>query len=148
MRAYVLAASAGFALAATPALAQRTAAELAKQYQDDFNGKNAGELIRLMVANGVAVTPDAGIQKGREAFRADAERRLKAGWHDLNIQTTEDQARESPSWAAGSWSAKVPGPNNAEMPIGGYWSALFAREVGALRIHVLTFNLTPPPPQK
>jgi ketosteroid isomerase-like protein len=121
-------------------------AEMAKQWQDDYNRNDIAAVAALYAGNAVWVFPD-GIVRGRANIEQDISKRQKAGWVDVSISDEGDHAEGNLAWSVGKWSGHIRGQNGAETPIGGFWSVLFVRQGSGWKIQEHTTNVTLPPPQ-
>ena len=110
--------------------------DLAVKYANAVNKTDATAIAALFTEDGVFVTP-AGIVSGREAIEAAYHELFKAGpVSDMVIKTVEIHGAGNLVWAFGQFS------NNIEH---GNWSTVDERNGDTWNIHMLTYNITPPP---
>ncbi len=119
-------------------------ADIGKQWQDAFNKGDTSAVAALYTSNAVEVTP-IGIQVGPAAVKKRLDEDIKEGWkQDLIIITTKCDIEGAVSWSSGSWKQTSPQGSS----VGGFWTAIDVKEGNGWKLQNLTFNQTPPPPQK
>jgi ketosteroid isomerase-like protein len=145
--AYMLSASGIFAIAGTiTAVAAGTDVSKCpanKQWQDAYNKGDAAAVAALYTADAIEVTPE-GIRVGPAAVKERVEGSFKAGMKkQVVITATKCNVEGATRWSAGDWKN-----DTTQGPVGGFWTAIEAKNGDAWKIQNLTYNLTPPPAQK
>jgi len=134
---------------ATPALGQKAseseqkaAHDLQSKFVAAFNRQDAAGIAALFTEDGIRVTPQ-GIIKGRDAIRADLEKRFKANFRDISSETQILRVSENGLWEAGEWSMKI-----GEKPVRGYFALTLVREGNEFKYLSEVFNVAPPVPSE
>ena len=132
---------------ATPALGQnasesdqKAAHDLQSKFVAAFNRQDAAGVAALFIEDGVRVTPQ-GIIKGRDAIRADLEKRFKANFRDISIESQIIRVSKNGLWEAGEWSLKI-----GEKPARGYFALTLVREGNEFKYQSDVFNVAPAVP--
>jgi ketosteroid isomerase-like protein len=129
----------------TAAAAEMDAAKCAgTEWQDAFNKGDTSAVAALYTSDAVEVTP-TGIQVGPAAVKKRLDEEIKGGWkRDLIIITTKCDIEGAVRWSSGSWKQTSPEGSS----VGGFWTAIDVKDGNGWKLQNLTFNQTPPPPQK
>jgi ketosteroid isomerase-like protein len=133
----------GIATLAVPTYAADTdvsKCSTATHWQDAYNKGDAAAVAAMYSSDAIEVTP-GGITVGPAAVKERVETSInKAGMKTAVITTTKCNVDATLKWSAGEWKSTTP-----QGPVGGYWTAIEAKDGDTWKIHNLTFNLTPPP---
>ena len=132
-----------------PQLRQQLDAK-SKKFDDAVNNNDAAAVAALFTEDAVLVT-DRGPIYGREAIEksyADLFKEWRVSEHIGKrdqysphfIGTAGDEA-----WSNGEWSLTLQGQTGEPIHLNGYWSSVDARENGAWKDRMQTWNITPPP---
>jgi uncharacterized protein (TIGR02246 family) len=128
-----------------PQLIQKLDDTLTKKYTEGVNNHDAAAIGALYTEDAIFVT-NKGPLYGRQAiekFYAD----VFKGWQPKNHSGTTDShsvrmlGPDNLTYS-GDWSETGKGKNGEDVPIKGYWSAIATRQGDALKICVLTWNIT------
>jgi len=135
--------------AADPQITEKLNANI-KAYDKAVNNNDAAAIAALYTEDAVFVS-DRGPVYGRKAIEkwyAD----VFQGWHPKDHIGKADQysahaigTAGNEIWSNGEWSETGQGGTGEAIQIKGYWSAIDIREGDALKIRMMTYNLTPAP---
>jgi uncharacterized protein (TIGR02246 family) len=135
--------------AADPQITEKLNANI-EAYDKAVNDNDAAAIAALYTEDAVFVS-DRGPVYGRKAIEkwyAD----VFQGWHPKDHIGKADQysahtigTAGNEIWSNGEWSETGQGGTGETIQIKGYWSAIDIREGDALKIRMMTYNLTPAP---
>jgi uncharacterized protein (TIGR02246 family) len=122
--------------------ANKSAEVFATKWVTAYNAGDAAGVAALFTEDGVFNAPSGAVLKGREAIAKALAGRMKAGWTQERITTTEEGTAGNAVWAAGDYA--LMGTGNAEgKQMGGRFGWVLVREGDAWRVAMLTANVTP-----
>jgi ketosteroid isomerase-like protein len=134
----------GIAAMAVPSFAANvdvSKCSAAKPWQDAYNKGDATAVAALYAADAIEVTP-AGIRVGPAAVKERVEANItKDGEKNLVIIVAKCNIEGALRWSAGEWKSDLP-----QGTVGGFWTAIEAKNGITWKIQNLTFSVTPPPP--
>ena len=123
--------------------AKKTADDFASSWVAAYNAGDAKALAGLFTQDGVFNAPSGAVVKGRDAIEKALAGRIKAGWTNETVTTTDAAAVGNAVWAAGEYalfgSGEVAGKQS-----GGRFGWVLVHDGGAWRIAMLTANVSPP----
>ena len=140
-------------LAAAPALAaadvtelelMQAATDLGRQYDTNYNDKNAAALATLYALDGVFVTPSGSIVRGRDALKAYYASRFAAGTRGHAIKVVEVHVQGDGGYGLAHFSVNVPGTNGELHEVGGNLIAVYQRSPDGWHMRLVEASVTKP----
>ncbi len=113
-----------------------------KIWQDAFNKGDAMAIAGLYTNDAVEVTP-MGVRVGPAAVKERIEDSIKRGITHAVIPVTKCVVDDNLRWSIGDWSYEFP-----QGHMSGFWTLIEAKQGNTWKIKNLTYNMTPPPPNK
>ncbi len=125
-----------------------TAAEsLAKQYDDNYNGKNPAGMAALYTADGVLVL-GAAVIHGAENFKPYYQSRFDAGAGSHVTKISEVHVQGEGGYGVGSFAAVVSAPDGSHHDIKGNLAMVYQRGAEGWRLRLVAAAAPPPAPPK
>ena len=119
------------------------AATLARQYDDNYNAKNASGMAALYANDGALVTSGPVIQ-GHDKLQQYYQSRFDGGATDHHMTVKEVQAQGDRGFGIGEVRVTAPfGPDAKVMPLHGNVVWVYERGAGGWKYRVVVGNLTP-----
>jgi uncharacterized protein (TIGR02246 family) len=133
-------------LAAAPARAgpdvteselMQAATELGRQYDANYNNKNAAALAALYTSDGVLVSPSGAIIRGREALRTYYADRFASGARGHAIKVVEVHVQGNGGYGLAQFSVTAPSASGAVHEVEGRIVAVYQREPDGWRLRLV-----------
>ena len=122
----------------------QAATELGRQYDANYNDKNAAALAALYAPDGVFLTPSGSIVRGRDALKAYYASRFAAGTRGHAIKVVEVHVQGDGGYGLAHFSVKAPGANGELHEVGGNLIAVYQRGPDGWRMRLLEASVTEP----
>jgi len=117
--------------------------ELGRQYDANYNDKNAAAMAALYTADGVFVTPSGAIVRGREALKAYYASRFAAGAQGHAIKVLEVHVQGDGGYGLAHFSVKA-SANGGLHEVGGNLIAVYQRGPDGWRMRLVEASITEP----
>ena len=137
---------------AAPALAadvteselMQAATELGRQYDANYNDKNAAAMAALYSSDGVLLSPSGSIVRGREALTTYYAQRFASGARGHAIKVVEVHVQGNGGYGVAQFSVMAPGANGSLHEVDGRIVAVYQRDPDGWRMRLVEANATEP----
>jgi uncharacterized protein (TIGR02246 family) len=122
------------------------AQELGRQYDTNYNGKNAAGMAGLYVPDGVLVSPGP-VLRGREALAKYYQSRFDAGAHGHATTISETHQLGDGGYGIGQFTVMAPTPTGETRELHGNLSIVYRHGADGWHLALVAASVPPPPPK-
>ena len=122
----------------------QAATELGRQYDANYNDKDAGRDGGALRSDGVLLSPSGSIVRGREALTTYYAERFASGARGHAIKVVEVHVQGNGGYGVAQFSVMAPGANGSLHEVDGRIVAVYQRDPDGWHMRLVEANATEP----